>query len=288
MTSPELSIVIPVHDNASTLDDQLRAVLATAGELTEVVVVNNRSNDESGAVAAKWAGDDARVKVVEADERASEGYARNVGVAVARADAIAFCDGDDVVGPLWADAMALELSSHDFVTGPVDTDTLNPPWLASIRGRRLFTSVPMLFDQVPFAHGCNFGVRRRVFAEVGGFREDMPAGMDIEFSIRLWRAGIPLTWSPDALVEYRLRASARARWRQSTAYGRAQPVIEQLVPECASQHSAWARSARRAAWMLRNAARLGDDELRARWMWTCGLLVGEVLARSHRHDPAAA
>jgi GT2 family glycosyltransferase len=288
MSVPQLSIVIPVHDNASTLGAQLSAVLSSADEATEVVVVNNRSNDESRAVAANWEVHDSRVRVVDAGDCASEGYARNAGVAAARSEAIAFCDGDDVVGPLWAESMARMLSDHQFVTGPLDTDSLNPAWLASSRGRRLFTSTPMLFDQIPFAHGCNFGVRRVVFDKVGGFREDLPAGMDVEFSIRLWRAGIPLTWCPDVLVRYRLRSSARARWRQSMSYGRAQPIIERMVPEQVDAHQSWVRNTRRAAWLLRNAVRLLDAELRARWLWTCGLAVGEVLGRARRGSSAAA
>jgi glycosyltransferase involved in cell wall biosynthesis len=280
MTVPELSIVIPVHDNGRTLDAQLTAVLAGASVRTEVVIVNNRSNDASAAVAAGWAARDERIRIVEANERPSEGYARNVGVNAARAEAIAFCDGDDVVGARWAGAMANALLSHEFVTGPVDTDTLNPPWLAAMRGHRLFTSTPMLFDKVPFAHGCNFGVRRHVVADAGGFCEDMPAGMDIEFSVRLWRAGIPLTWCPDAAVHYRFRASARARWRQSISYGRAQPAIERLVPEVVGARVVWRRSTRRSVWLIRNVLRLGAPESRARWLWTFGLLVGDTAARA--------
>jgi glycosyltransferase involved in cell wall biosynthesis len=284
---PDLTVVIPVHNNASTLDAQLRAVLESAGAATEVVVVNNCSSDDSGAVAETWASHDRRLKIVEANARASEGYARNVGVAAASAAAIAFCDGDDVVGPRWVSAMTDQLSTHEFVTGPLDTDTLNPPWLAPMRGRRLFESMPMLFDNVPFAHGCNFGVRRRVFSAVGEFREDMPAGMDIEFSIRLWRATIALTWRQEALVHYRLRTDARARWRQSTAYGRAQPSIEDLIPEYAGGLAAWARDARRAGWLMRNALRIKDTQIRTRWLWTCGLLVGDVSSRIRSHSPSA-
>jgi glycosyltransferase involved in cell wall biosynthesis len=272
-----LSVVIPVHDNGSTLDAQLRAVVSSIDESMEVVVVDNDSRDSSRDIAEAWARRCDQVRVVVARERASEGYARNVGVATSTGDAIAFCDGDDVVDAGWARAMATSLRDADFVTGPVRVDGLNPPWLASSRGVRLFQSLPMLFDTIPFAHGCNFGVRREVLAQAGPFAEDMKAGMDIEYSIRLWRAGVSLHWCPDAAVDYRLRADRAGRWRQAVAYGRAQRAIRSLVPEIVVRRSVAVFNLKRALWLARNLFRLTKPDLRARWLWTCGILFGELL-----------
>jgi glycosyltransferase involved in cell wall biosynthesis len=272
-----MSVVVPVHDNGSTLDAQLRAVVSGLDGTTEVVVVDNHSNDSSRSIAGAWAVRCESVRVVDACDRASEGYARNVGVDASLGDAVAFCDGDDIVDVGWVRAMAQSLEHADFVTGPVRLDTLNPPWLASSRGTRLFESLPLLFDTVPFAHGCNFGVRREVLARVGPFAEDMKAGMDIEYSIRLWRAGASLHWSPDAIVHYRLRTESRARWRQAIAYGRAQRAIRSLVPEVVDPRSIVVGNGKRALWLARNALGLMRADRRARWLWTCGLFTGEVL-----------
>src|SRR5687768_1214484 len=123
MTAPELSIVIPVHNNGETLANQLAAVTATADDRYEVIVVDNRSTDDTRRVAHDWAQrTSGLVRVVVADERASEGYARNVGAAAARSDRLAFCDGDDIVGDSWPAAMDQGLREHSFVTGPVDVD----------------------------------------------------------------------------------------------------------------------------------------------------------------------
>jgi glycosyltransferase involved in cell wall biosynthesis len=280
--TPELSIVVPVHDNGSTLAAQLTALVSSTDDDVEIVVVDNRSTDTSRAVAERWAAKCARVRVVDAVDRASEGYARNVGVAASRSERIAFCDGDDLVAPTWAAAMRRALSGADFVTGPVELDLLNPDWLASVRGRRLFASMPMLFDTIPFAHGCNFGIRRSVVTRAGRFQEDMRAGMDIDFSIALWKAGIRLVWDPLAIVHYRLRVRTSERWRQSVAYGKAQPALRALVPDVVDSKIALRQSLRRAAWLVRTTPFLFRRADRARWLWTLGLVVGEAAATINR------
>jgi len=278
--SPRLSVVIPVHDNAATLDAQLAAVAAGAATVpdVEIVVVDNRSSDASAAIARTFASRVPSLRVVEAVDEASEGHARNVGVAAARADAVAFCDGDDVVAPTWVAAMATALREHDFVTGPVELDLLNPSWLAGVRGRRLFDTMPMLFDHVPFAHGCNFGVTRDAIDRVGPFRPDLPAGMDIEFSVRCWQHDIALAWVPNACVHYRHRLDRAARWRQARSYGRAQPALRALVPMFAEPRAQVEQSARRAGWLAKESVHLGDRARRAHWEFTLSMLLGDVSA----------
>lgn len=273
-----LSVVIPVHDNAGTLEQQLLAVLAGTDVGDEVVVVDNRSTDGSQAVAervgrlatAKGRG---RVRVVEAHGRLGEGHARNVGVAAAANDLIAFCDGDDVVGEGWVGAMRDGLAKHRYVCGPVDVDRLNPPWLAGVRGRSIFQDRALLFGVVPFAHGCNLGVHRALAGQVG-FDEDLEIGVDIDFAIRVWELGVEMGWLPDALVHYRHRTSMRALWRQGVGYGRTRPRLRRRLHGLA-QPGTWRHGARNVVWLVRRVPRLGDRATRARWVWVAAQLVGE-------------
>src|SRR5664279_5718728 len=130
----DLSVVIPAHNVADTLAEQLDALLAQQwdGEW-EVVVVDNRSTDGTAALVAEYAARDPRIRMVTAPARAGRSYARDVGLASATADAIAFCDGDDIVGPRWVAAMGDGLREHRVVTGPLDSSRLNPDWLAESR-----------------------------------------------------------------------------------------------------------------------------------------------------------
>ena len=284
---PSLSVVIPVHNAATTLREQLDAVLASIEEDMEVIVVDNRSTDASRSIAEEGAATHPQVRVVEAADRLGESYARNTGWRASRSPSVAFCDADDVVSRPWAAAMRDALTSADYVTGPLELDRLNPPWLAGVRGRQIYAELPLTIRRIPFAHGCNIGIRRDVIERLGGF-EDSTHGdgspsrrrgtgaEDIDLAIRAWRAGVILEWDGRAVVHYRHRVSTQARWRQSVSYGMAGAHVHRVVGEPWDLKARAFGQRRRARWLLVTAPGLVRREHRARWMWTLGLVVGEL------------
>jgi len=287
--TPRLSVVIPVHDAVETLGQQLEAVVAATGEDDEIIVVDNLSTDGSRELALDWQRAQPRIRVIDAPARALESHARNVGVAAARSELLAFCDADDVVAPTWAEAMAAGLAMHEYVTGPVDVDRLNPRWLAEVRGRAIFEQLPRTHGRVAFAHGCNIGVRRSVAAAVP-FDESVRIGADVAFAIDLWALGYQLAWEPLAVVHYRHRSSARERWRQAHAFGRADADLRRRVEARGGVLDGRAdrRSRRRRAlWLGRTAPLVLSRAHRARWSFTLGVALGGRRARSRPPSPAA-
>ncbi|MCO5321149.1 MAG: glycosyltransferase [Microthrixaceae bacterium] len=279
MTNPELSIIIPVHNNAPHLAAQLDSIEAAVSKdsQTEIVVVDNRSTDGSGAIAAGWARQSRlSARIVEATLKPGEPYARNVGVEASDGGLIAFCDGDDVVDRRWVQAMTAGLAHHRYVTGPVNTSTLNEPRQQNMRGTLGRASTPTTYGNIPFASGCNMGFRREVLYELGGFDESFLIGCDIEIGIRAYRAGIDLGWLPDAVVHYRLRPSLSASYRQARAYGRAQSRIRSLVASDASVTAERLRTIKRILWLLRKSPSTTRQSERARWLWVAGQTVGQL------------
>ncbi len=276
--TPELSVVIPVYNGAEWLLAQLQAVSSatTGGIYVEVIVVDNRSTDGSGELARRW-GEDAGVdlRVVDAFDRAGEPHARNIGIAAARSDKIAFCDADDVVGTGWIRAMASQLEDNEYVTGPVDCTMLNDPWVAATREASMATSAPMVHG-IPFANGCNMGFSRSFLGRLGGFDETFLIGCDIEIAIRAWRVDVQLAWAPEAVVHYRLRSSPSELYRQARLYGRARKRFAELVPDAADHRELRRKRVRRAAWLARHLGDAFDAHGRSKWMWVAGQVVGET------------
>lgn len=102
-----LSIVVPARDEAANIERCLRAALAVrwAGPL-EVVVVDDRSTDGTGAILARLAAADARVKVVAGRDPPpgwlGKPHALHVAQAAAAGDWLLFIDADvtlEVEGP---------------------------------------------------------------------------------------------------------------------------------------------------------------------------------------------
>ena len=273
---PVLSVVIPVHNGESTLGEQLDAVLAATEPSFEVVVVDNGSTDGTADLVRARALVDHRVRLVDASTKSGEAHARNEGVRAARTPFVAFCDADDVVADGWVHAMWQGLVEHDFVVGPIETYRLNPPWLAEMRGTALFSRMPHTVNDIPFGHGCNFGVRREVAASIG-FDEGVRIGADADFSVRAHLAGVDLAWLPGATVHYRFRPTVRSRWTQAVAYGRASYHLHQVVGVEWGPVTRVRSQLRRIGWLVRSVPRLHRRDRRARWMWTLALVVGEIV-----------
>jgi glycosyltransferase involved in cell wall biosynthesis len=280
LTDPvELSVVIPARDAAAVLPDQLDALSAQRWEgCWEVVVAVEAGPDDGTAdVVGRYAEAWPRLRVVDAPAGGGPGSSRNVGSAAAAGSALAFCDADDVVAPGWVAAMGEALRQHEFVTGPLELDRLNPEWLAATRGRSEERGLPTFYGVFPFAHGNNLGLRRAVWERLGRFDEDFPNGADdIEFGMRAWRGGVAVQFVPDAVVHYRYRRRPGDLWRQGLTYGRSRPLVRRRLKELGAPAPSAVAGWRSWLWLVRHVPRLASPEGRAAWLWVAGNRVGQV------------
>lgn len=272
-----LSVVIPARDVAATLPAQLEALLAQEWkEEWEIVVVDNLSTDGTADIVRKYSERDARLRVVDASARTGLCYARATGIHAARFDAIAICDGDDIVGPRWLRAMGEALHHDDVVTGPLEVDRLNPPWLAASRGRPSPTTCATWYGLFPVVSGGNLGLRREVWERVGGFDEHFLGAEDAEFSLRLHQHGIGVRFAPDALVHYRYRDSIRALWCQGTQYGLGRPLVRRRMRELGMHPPSPVAGWRSWVWLVLHLPDVRTTTGRARWAWVAGNRLGQL------------
>jgi GT2 family glycosyltransferase len=221
---PALSIVIPAYNAEKTLELQLESLAAQeyAGEW-EAIVADNGSTDRTPEIVQAVHKKQPRIRLLDAREKQGSGFARNAGVKAARGEALVFIDADDLVAPGWLTAMGRALKRHDFVVGAIELHRLN-----AVTGKESFSRLGSRYpylDFLPFAIGCNTGVRRSAFDAVGGFSEDFARSQDVEFSWRLQVHGYPLHDVPEAVVHYRYRDSLRGIFWQTVAYGREHPRL---------------------------------------------------------------
>lgn len=220
-TGTELSVVIAAYDAEATLGAQLDALAAQRVPFAwEVVVADNGSTDGTAALARSYTGR-MRILVVDASATPGAGAARNVGVSVAHAPLIAFCDADDVVGDGWLAAMRAALSRHAFVAGRFDGARLNSP--SVLRSRALPQQHGLQESaRLPGLHAAgagNMGIRADLFRAVGGFDPRCLYLEDADLCWRVQLAGVPLTWAPDVLLHVRLRGNLWSTARQGYHYG---------------------------------------------------------------------
>lgn len=98
MVAPKISIIVPVYNAFATLDRCIASVSSQDYSDYELILVDDGSNDGSGAKCLEAAKRDIRVKAI---IKANEGVSatRNKGLDAAIGDYIVFLDSDDVLLP---------------------------------------------------------------------------------------------------------------------------------------------------------------------------------------------
>lgn len=226
--NPDVSVVIPVFNAAETFGEQLKALaLQETSRLWEVVISDNGSTDETVKIAESWSSRLPGLRIVDSSDRRGVSHAKNVGAKAARGRLILTCDADDVVAPGWIEAMAGAAETCDVIGGAREAETLNSPVVQHWRSVDARSRLPIGVGFLPYAVGSNFGCRREVFVQLGGWDESVFAygGEDVDFSWRAQMAGFKLCYEPNARIAYRLRDDLRGMWRQQLAYGRAVPKL---------------------------------------------------------------
>ncbi len=226
---PGISIIIPVHNGAATIERQLRAIANQISDWPwEVVVVDNRSTDGTKHVVESIGADlGLDIRVVDAGARKGINHARNRGVEDAYGTHLIFCDGDDEAEPGWLAAM-----QRAFAEG---AELLGGSLRFVRNGKQISNYVYFGVMQEPFlpyAMGANMGFSRRVYDETGPFDESYYGGSDdLEFE---WRAqiktGVQVVDVPDAVMRYEQRLTPLETFKQRRAYERQN---QQLVKDFA-------------------------------------------------------
>lgn len=96
MEKPLVSVVVPVYNVEKYLDRCVESIVKQTYENLEIILVDDGSLDQSGAMCDEWAQKDARIKVVH-KKNGGLSDARNKGVEVATGDYIGFVDSDDYI-----------------------------------------------------------------------------------------------------------------------------------------------------------------------------------------------
>jgi CDP-glycerol glycerophosphotransferase len=119
-TQPLLSVVMPVYNVEAYLAEAVESVLLQNYINLELILINDGSLDNSGAICDAFARQDKRVRVIH-KANGGLGAARNTGTAAARGSLITFADSDDYVLPSAYKRLigAMRLSGSDVATGNV-------------------------------------------------------------------------------------------------------------------------------------------------------------------------
>ena len=98
MTTPLISVIVPVYRVEEYLERCVKSILSQTYKNLEVILVDDGSPDQCPAICDACADKDARVKVIHQENKGLSG-ARNAGIDAASGEYLAFVDSDDYVSP---------------------------------------------------------------------------------------------------------------------------------------------------------------------------------------------
>ena len=250
---PQVSVILPVRNEAPFIEQALRAVLEQdyPRDLTEVIVADGMSEDGTREIVRELAAQEPRLRLLD-NPRHITPAGLNLAIRAARGDVIVRVDGHGVLPPHYLRECVACLEPEDrgqraedrgresvvsgqwsvvstqaAVGGALDcvgrgavgeAIALTVSSRFGVGGSRYRTcrreDQPVLTDSVPF-----WAMRREVFERIGLFREEMLCHEDYEFSHRLRQAGGRILLLPWLRSIYYVRPNLRALCRQYGRYG---------------------------------------------------------------------
>ena len=95
---PLISVIVPIYNVVDYLQRCVDSIRKQSYRNLEIILVDDGSTDNSGAMAEKFALEDKRIRVFH-KENGGSSSARNLGIEKARGDFIGFVDSDDFIEP---------------------------------------------------------------------------------------------------------------------------------------------------------------------------------------------
>jgi glycosyltransferase involved in cell wall biosynthesis len=198
---PGISVVIPCHDAAGTLDVCLSALRRSKWPVRECIVVDDASNDGTAEKADSFG-----ATVVRCVLRGGPARARNIGVEHVTSDIVLFLDADVAVheDTITRVMEVLADESVDAVIGAYDDAPAEPSFISQYRNLlHCFTHRRARRNASTFWCGCG-AIRRAVFVKRGGLPESYKSASieDIEFGHHLAAAGGSIVLDPRIQVKH--------------------------------------------------------------------------------------
>ena len=175
---PTISVIVPVYNTASYLSRCIESLVNQTYSDLQIILIDDGSTDESGAIADEWQTKDPRIEVYHQLNQ-GQSAARNVGLQHARGEYIAFVDSDDYIDSNYFSTM---LQAADDTTDCVQTGYRR----VKQNGEMIKTYRPKHFYQ--YTSPC-MRLYRSAFFDQHQLR--FPEGMiyeDVLFSIDMWAA----------------------------------------------------------------------------------------------------
>ncbi len=231
----KFSVIIPVYNRPEELRELLESLKTQSFSDFEIIVIEDGSIIDSSDVIASFS-DKLKIQYL-VQSNTGQGFARNNGMNIAKAAFFVILDSDVILPSDYLKKLSNAIESRilDAFGGPDAADNdfsalqkamdfaMTSFWTTGgIRGKMKDPSKYQV-------RGFNMGVSRKVFEATGGFI-DANQGEDIEWSIRIKKAGFKLELVQEAFVYHKRKNTLVSFVKQAFSFGRNRVNVSRYHP----------------------------------------------------------
>jgi mycofactocin system glycosyltransferase len=229
---PFVSVIIPVRNRPEEIKACLQSLIKLVYPLEkfEIIVVDDASDDHTPDVIKGF-----DVRLISLKENRMAPFCRNLAARKAKGDILAFIDSDCTSDPLWLSELlaAFKDPAIGAVGGVVDSffcanaldkyEQVNSSLIMGTHAKRSRENEKFFY--VP---SCNLLVKRDLFLNIGGFKEELFVGEDVDLCWRLQDAGYPVEFRPNGKIFHKHRNTIGAFCQRRFDYGTSEPLLQVL------------------------------------------------------------
>jgi glycosyltransferase involved in cell wall biosynthesis len=233
---PKYSVIIPVYNRPEEVRDLLESLLTQTRKDFEIILVEDGSTVTCEEVVQEFQKQLPIRYYYKANS--GPGPSRNFGFAHAGGKYFVVFDSDCILPPHYFEAVdqALTISPLDAWGGP---DRAHEGFSVSQRAMAYTMSSILTTGGIRGGkkrigwfqpRSFNMGISKEVFERTGGFKFDRFAE-DIEFSIRMKKAGFRVGLIPDAFVFHKRRSNFFQFLKQVFNFGKGRALVGKVHPD---------------------------------------------------------
>ena len=208
-----VSVIIPVKDEQSSIENLLLGLLEQTFKPSEIVIVDGGSSDRTREIVRTIQETSPIPIVLIETDHAFPGRGRNLAIGGAAHEWIGSIDGGIRPRPDWLEQLVD--TAHREPQAAVIYGTAEPvtdTYFTECAAIAYLNPGPL----TQFIASCL--MRRSAWAAAGGFREDLRSAEDLLFFRSLTTSGIQTANCPEAVVTWELRPNLAATFRRFAIY----------------------------------------------------------------------
>jgi glycosyltransferase involved in cell wall biosynthesis len=202
---PYVSVVMPTRDSERFVGAAIESVLDQSHRALELIVVDDSTTDQTAEIVRSFG---EPVRVLHGEER-GPAAARNLGVAEARSDLVAFNDADDLWHRKKLARQVAHLREHPHLAGCVTQVELF--WEEEVAWEREAVRGSGREGVLPGWASIALLARRDAFDRAGPLDEGRRFSDSVEWFVRAREAGLEFDLLDEVLVYHRRRPGSLSR-----------------------------------------------------------------------------